>query len=146
MNEHSRRDFLKATVATAIGATVAAQMQNVHAAGSDVIKIGLVGCGGRGTGAATQALRADPNVKLIAMGDAFADRLDYSLNKELKRDPELLLIPVVILTTSRAEEDIMRSYELHANAYVSKPVDFEQFIAAIRQIDEFFLTLVRLPG
>jgi CheY-like chemotaxis protein len=65
---------------------------------------------------------------------------------ELKRDPELLVIPVVMLTTSQAEEDILRSYELHANAYVSKPVDFEHFIAAIRQIDDFFLTLVQLPG
>jgi CheY-like chemotaxis protein len=64
---------------------------------------------------------------------------------ELKRDPELLLIPVVILTTSQAEEDILRSYELHANAYVSKPVDFEHFIEAIRQIDDFFMTLVKLP-
>ena len=64
---------------------------------------------------------------------------------ELKRDPELLLIPVVILTTSQAEEDILRSYRLHANAYVTKPVDFEQFIAAIRQVDDFFLTLVKLP-
>ncbi len=64
---------------------------------------------------------------------------------ELKRDPELLVIPVVMLTTSQAEEDILRSYRLHANAYVSKPVDFEQFVAAIRQIDDFFLTLVELP-
>ena len=64
---------------------------------------------------------------------------------ELKRDPELLLIPVVVLTTSQAEEDILRSYELHANAYVSKPVDFEHFIEAIRQIDDFFMTLVKLP-
>jgi CheY-like chemotaxis protein len=64
---------------------------------------------------------------------------------ELKRDPELLPIPVVMLTTSQAEEDILRSYELHANAYVSKPVDFENFVTAIRQIDDFFLTLVELP-
>jgi CheY-like chemotaxis protein len=64
---------------------------------------------------------------------------------EMKKDPELLVIPVVMLTTSQAEEDILRSYELHANAYVSKPVDFEHFIAAIRQIDDFFLTLVQLP-
>jgi len=64
---------------------------------------------------------------------------------ELKQDPELLLIPVVMLTTSKAEEDILRSYKLHANAYVSKPVDFENFVAAIRQIDDFFLTLVQLP-
>jgi CheY-like chemotaxis protein len=64
---------------------------------------------------------------------------------ELKQDPELAVIPVVMLTTSRAEEDIARSYKLHANAYVSKPVDFEHFIEAIRQIDDFFLTLVQLP-
>jgi CheY-like chemotaxis protein len=64
---------------------------------------------------------------------------------ELKRDPDLLVIPVVMLTTSQAEEDILRSYELHANAYISKPVDFEHFIDAIRQIDDFFLTLVKLP-
>jgi CheY-like chemotaxis protein len=64
---------------------------------------------------------------------------------ELKADPELAVIPVVMLTTSQAEEDILRSYKLHANAYVSKPVDFENFVAAIRQIDDFFLTLVRLP-
>jgi CheY-like chemotaxis protein len=64
---------------------------------------------------------------------------------QLKKDPELLLIPVVMLTTSQADEDILRSYQLHANAYVSKPVDFEQFIAAIRQIDDFFMTLVKLP-
>ena len=51
-----------------------------------------------------------------------------------------------MLTTSQAEEDILRSYKLHANAYVSKPVDFENFIAAIRQIDDFFLTLSRLPA
>jgi CheY-like chemotaxis protein len=64
---------------------------------------------------------------------------------ELKADPELALIPVVMLTTSQAEEDILRSYRLHANAYVSKPVDFENFMAAIRQIDDFFLTLVQRP-
>jgi CheY-like chemotaxis protein len=63
----------------------------------------------------------------------------------LKQDPELAVIPVVILTTSQAEEDIVRSYRLHANAYVSKPVDFENFMAAIRQIDDFFLTLVQRP-
>jgi CheY-like chemotaxis protein len=63
----------------------------------------------------------------------------------LKSDPDLLVLPVVMLTSSRAEEDILRSYALHANAYISKPVDFEHFIEAIRQIDDFFLTLVRLP-
>ncbi|MFD4238238.1 response regulator [Streptomyces sp. NPDC058542] len=66
--------------------------------------------------------------------------------EQIKGDPELALIPVVVLTTSSAEEDILRSYKLHANAYVTKPVDLDQFIAAVRQIDEFFVTVVRLPG
>lgn len=66
--------------------------------------------------------------------------------EQIKADPELSLIPVVVLTTSSAEEDILRSYKLHANAYVTKPVDLDQFIAAVRQIDEFFVTVVRLPG
>ncbi|MFE2937732.1 response regulator [Streptomyces sp. NPDC059255] len=66
--------------------------------------------------------------------------------EQIKTDPELALIPVVVLTTSSAEEDILRSYKLHANAYVTKPVDLDQFIAAVRQIDEFFVTVVRLPG
>ncbi|MGQ4490050.1 response regulator [Streptomyces sp. 372A] len=66
--------------------------------------------------------------------------------ERIKQDPELALIPVVVLTTSSAEEDILRSYKLHANAYVTKPVDLDQFIAAVRQIDDFFVTVVRLPG
>ncbi|WEH38400.1 response regulator [Streptomyces sp. NBC_01218] len=66
--------------------------------------------------------------------------------EEIKSDAELATIPVVVLTTSSAEEDILRSYKLHANAYVTKPVDLDQFIAAVRQIDEFFVTVVRLPG
>jgi CheY-like chemotaxis protein len=65
---------------------------------------------------------------------------------ELKQDPELAVLPVVMLTTSQAEEDILRSYKLHANAYVTKPVDFDNFIGAIRQIDDFFLSLVKLPS
>jgi len=64
---------------------------------------------------------------------------------EMKADSDLLNIPVVVLTTSQADEDILRSYSLHANAYISKPVDFERFIEVIRQIDNFFLTLVKLP-
>jgi len=65
---------------------------------------------------------------------------------ELKSDRELLSIPVVVLTTSQAQEDIARSYSLHANAYISKPVDFDRFIGVIGQIDDFFLTLVKLPS
>jgi CheY-like chemotaxis protein len=64
---------------------------------------------------------------------------------EIKSDESLRSIPVVVLTTSEAEEDILRSYDLHANAYVTKPVDFDRFIDIIRQIDDFFVTVVKLP-
>jgi CheY-like chemotaxis protein len=65
--------------------------------------------------------------------------------QEIKNDESLRHIPVVVLTTSQADEDILRSYQLHANAYVTKPVDFDQFIKAVQQIDEFFVSVVRLP-
>jgi len=68
------------------------------------------------------------------------------LLEKVKSDPNLARIPVVVLTTSSAEEDIMRSYQLHANAYVTKPVDLDQFMKAVQQIDEFFVQVVRLPG
>jgi CheY-like chemotaxis protein len=64
---------------------------------------------------------------------------------EIKNDSDLRQIPVVVLTTSQADEDIVRSYQLHANAYVTKPVDFERFISVVRQIDEFFVSVVKLP-
>lgn len=64
---------------------------------------------------------------------------------EVKADPDLRRIPVVVLTTSRAEEDILRSYDLYANAYVTKPVELDQFMRAVGAIDEFFVTVVRLP-
>ncbi|BCJ64669.1 response regulator [Polymorphospora rubra] len=64
---------------------------------------------------------------------------------EIKKDEQLCRIPVVVLTTSQADEDILRSYQLHANAYVTKPVDFERFISVVRQIDEFFVSVVKLP-
>ncbi|GAA2347611.1 response regulator [Dactylosporangium salmoneum] len=63
----------------------------------------------------------------------------------IKEDQDLRRIPVVVLTTSQADEDILRSYSLHANAYVTKPVDFDSFIAVVRQIDEFFVSVVKLP-
>ena len=64
---------------------------------------------------------------------------------QIKSDVNLQRIPVVVLTTSDAEEDVLRSYNLHANAYVTKPVDFERFLSVVRQIDEFFVTVVKLP-
>ena len=63
----------------------------------------------------------------------------------MKGDEDLRRIPVVVLTTSEAEEDVLRSYSLHANAYVTKPVDFQRFIEVVRQIDDFFVQVVRLP-
>ncbi|HEX3897854.1 MAG TPA: response regulator [Mycobacteriales bacterium] len=64
----------------------------------------------------------------------------------IKDDEALRMIPVVVLTTSERAEDVSTSYSLHANAYVTKPVDFERFIAVVRQIDDFFVSVVRLPG
>ena len=86
-----------------------------------------------------------PRPGLILLDVNLPRRSGLEVLAELKQDQELLVIPVVMLTTSRAEEDILRSYSLHANAFVTKPVDFEHFIEAIRQIDNFFLTLVCLP-
>lgn len=63
----------------------------------------------------------------------------------IKADERLRRIPVVVLTTSQAEEDILRSYDLHANAYVTKPVDFEAFVRVVRAIDDFFVSVVKLP-
>jgi CheY-like chemotaxis protein len=65
--------------------------------------------------------------------------------EEIKSDEDLRKIPVVVLTTSQLDEDILRSYQLYANAYVTKPVDFEQFIKVVRQIDDFFVSVVKLP-
>ena len=66
--------------------------------------------------------------------------------EEVKGDDELKNIPVVVLTTSKAEEDILRSYNLHANAYITKPVDFDQFLDVIRSIENFWLEIVKLPS
>jgi CheY-like chemotaxis protein len=85
-----------------------------------------------------------PRPGLILL-DLNLPRLDgLEVLAELKADPVLKVIPVVILTTSQAQQDVLRSYALHANAYVSKPVDFETFMEVIRQIDNFFVTVVKL--
>jgi CheY-like chemotaxis protein len=65
--------------------------------------------------------------------------------EQVKGDPDLRRIPVVVLTTSQAEEDILRSYDLHANAFISKPVDFDRFVDVIRQVDNFYISIVSLP-
>ncbi|MFO1019185.1 MAG: Gfo/Idh/MocA family oxidoreductase [Planctomycetales bacterium] len=86
-NQPSRRDFLR-TGALTVGSALASNLalhSSVHAAGSDILKVGLIGCGGRGTGAATQALKADPNTQLIAFGDTFPDQIEKSI-ANLKKD------------------------------------------------------------
>lgn len=65
--------------------------------------------------------------------------------QEIKADPSLRRIPVVILTTSKNEEDVLRAYDLHANCYITKPVDFNRFMDVVKSIEDFWLTVVRLP-
>jgi chemotaxis family two-component system response regulator Rcp1 len=65
--------------------------------------------------------------------------------KEIKTDDSLKRIPVVILTTSKSEEDVLRAYDLHANCYITKPVDFNRFMEVVKSIETFWLTIVRLP-
>jgi len=92
-------------------------------------------------GAHRDAVRPD-----LVLLDLNLPRLDgREVLARIKQDPQLRRIPVVILTTSAAEEDVLRSYDLHANAYVTKPVDFEQFVQVVRQVDDFWFTVVRLP-
>ncbi len=65
---------------------------------------------------------------------------------EIKGNGDLKRIPVVVLTTSRSEQDILKSYDLNANCYITKPVDLDQFISVVRSINEFWLSIVKLPG
>jgi CheY-like chemotaxis protein len=90
----------------------------------------------------------DPNLALpdLILLDLNLPRKDgRELLAEIRADPDLTHIPVVILTTSEAEADILRSYELHANAYVTKPVDLARFLEVVREIDHFFVSVVKLP-
>ncbi|HVL83105.1 MAG TPA: response regulator [Pseudonocardia sp.] len=86
-----------------------------------------------------------PRPDLILLDLNLPRRDGREVLQEVKDDPELRSIPVIVLTTSQAEEDVLRSYQLHANAYVTKPVDFENFVDAIKQIDHFFVSVVKLP-
>jgi len=70
----------------------------------------------------------------------------HELLRELKADPGLSQIPVVVLTSSTAEEDVRRSYELHANCYIAKPVGLEQLLATVRSLSEFWFGVATLPG
>ena len=93
----------------------------------------------------TNEFTGAPRPGLILLDLNLPRRNGLEVLAELKADHDLLTIPVVILTTSQAETDILASYQSHANAYITKPVSFDSFTEAIRQVDNFFLTLVKLP-
>ena len=95
----------------------------------------------RREGAFADAVRPD----LVLLDLNLPRRDGREVLAEIKNDRDLHQIPVVVLTTSEAEEDILRSYQLHANAYVTKPVDFDRFISIVRRIDDFFVSVVKLP-
>jgi CheY-like chemotaxis protein len=86
-----------------------------------------------------------PRPGLILLDINLPRRNGLEVLADIKSDGDLRHIPVIMLTTSEADEDVMRSYQHHANAYISKPVDFDRFAEVVRKIDDFFLTLVRLP-
>ncbi len=89
----------------------------------------------------TSAVRPD-----LILLDLNLPRMDgREVLAEIKSDPKLKTIPVVVLTTSRAEHDVLRSYELQANCYITKPVDLEQFITVVKSIEDFWFTIVTLP-
>jgi len=95
----------------------------------------------RGEGRYAGAVRPD-----LVLLDLNLPRLDgREVLARVKADPDLRSIPIVILTTSSAHEDVARSYDLHANAFVTKPADLEAFNRVVRQVDEFFLTVTELP-
>jgi chemotaxis family two-component system response regulator Rcp1 len=86
-----------------------------------------------------------PRPDLILL-DLNLPRLDgRQVLSEVKKDPELKRIPIVVLTTSKAEEDVLKTYDLYANCYIAKPVEFDKFVGVIKMIDQFWLTIVKLP-
>ena len=87
-----------------------------------------------------------PRPDLILLDLNLPKKDGRSVLAEVKTDPDLRRIPVVVLTTSRSEEDVMQAYDMHANAYVTKPVNLEQFMRIVGLIDEFWLKVVTLPG
>ena len=87
-----------------------------------------------------------PRPDLVLLDLNLPKKSGMEILTEMKQDPELTLIPVVILTTSEAEADILNSYQLHANCFITKPVDMEQFIHVIKMIEGFWLTVVKLPA
>jgi len=86
-----------------------------------------------------------PVVDLVLLDLNLPKKDGRQVLSELKTDPVLRRTPVVIVTTSKAEEDIVRTYDLHANCYVTKPLDLDQFVSMVQSIEHFWLTIVKLP-
>lgn len=89
---------------------------------------------------------AAPRLDLILLDLNLPRKSGREVLEEIKSDPDLHRIPVVVLTTSQAEDDIARAYDLNANCYITKPVDLDEFFAVVRTIEDFWLTIVRLPS
>ena len=89
--------------------------------------------------------RAAPRPDIVLLDLNLPRKDGREVLEEIKTDDDLKRIPVVVLTTSKAEEDVLRTYNLHANCYVTKPVDLEKFIVVVKSIDAFWLTIVTLP-
>ena len=87
-----------------------------------------------------------PRPDIILLDLNLPQKNGYEVLAEIKKDPDLKRIPVVVLTTSEAEEDILRTYDLHANCYITKPINLDRFIEVVRTIEEFWLTIVKLPA
>lgn len=87
-----------------------------------------------------------PRPDLILLDLHLPKKDGYEVLAEIKEDPSLKQIPVVILTSSKAEEDVLKTYNLHANCYITKPIDFEQFIMVVKSIRDFWFTIVKLPS
>ena len=95
----------------------------------------------RRKGKYTEAPRPD----LVLLDLNLPKRDGREVLNEIKSDPDLMRIPVVILTISKDEEDILRSYNLHANCFITKPIDLNQFVKVVKAIEDFWLTIVKLP-
>ena len=113
-------------------------LNNVSVVGDGVEALAFL----RREGKHTNAVRPD----LILLDLNLPKKDGREVLAEIKADPTLKKIPVVILTTSAAEQDVLKTYDLHANCYITKPVDLEQFIKVVQLIEDFWLTIARLPS
>jgi chemotaxis family two-component system response regulator Rcp1 len=87
----------------------------------------------------------EPHPDLILLDLNLPKKSGHEVLKEIKNDPKLRLIPVVVLTTSEAEKDILKAYDLQANCYINKPVELERFLEVVKSIEDFWFSIVRLP-